>query len=171
MQSEEYEVLRQKLTVAVRSICPKWMRNCQDDLIQAGMMAVMRIDRKSEEDTTFHASYLRKVAYSAVVDEIRRLRSRKEVPLETMGEQSVSMPTRSLDPDRRYEGRQVGAAIRECLEKLIEPRRLAVTLHLLGYKQPQIAERMGWTHKRASNLVFRGLQNLRSCLSAMEVTP
>lgn len=171
MRSEDYDVLRQKLTVAVRSICPNWMRDCQDDLVQAGMMAVMRIDRKGEEERTFHASYLRKVAYSAMVDEIRRLRSRKEVPLETMGEHSVSPPSRSPEPDRRFEGRQIGAAIRECLQKLIEPRRLAVTLHLLGYKQPQIAERMGWTHKRASNLVFRGLQNLRACLSAMEVTP
>jgi RNA polymerase sigma-70 factor (ECF subfamily) len=171
MRSEEYEVLRQKLTIAVRSICPRWMRDCQDDLIQAGMMAVMRIDRKNEEDRTFHASYLRKVAYSAVVDEIRRLRSRKEVPLEIMGETREATPARTLDPDRRYEGRQIGVAIRSCLKELIEPRRLAVTLHLLGYKQPQIAERMGWTHKRASNLVFRGLQNLRACLSAREVTP
>lgn len=171
MRSEDYEVLRQKLTVAVRSICPNWMRNCQDDLVQAGMMAVMRIDRRDEVERTFHASYLRKVAYSAVVDEIRRLRSRKEVPLETMEVKNASPPARSLDPGHRYEGRQIGVAIRKCLQQLIEPRRLAVTLHLLGHKQPQIAEQMGWTHKRASNLVFRGLQNLRACLSAMEVTP
>jgi RNA polymerase sigma-70 factor (ECF subfamily) len=171
MESGDYEVLRQKLKIAVRSICPNWLRDRQDDLVQAGMMAVMRIDRKDEEERTFHASYLRKVAYSAMVDEIRRLRSRKEVPLDTMGESRAVMPAKGLDPGQQLEGRQIGVAIRRCLDKLIEPRRLAVTLHLLGYKQPQIAERMGWTHKRASNLVFRGLQNLRACLSAMEVTP
>ena len=54
---------------------------------------------------------------------------------------------------------------------MVEPRKLAVTLHLLGYKVPQIAKKMGWNPKRASNLVYRGLDGLRDCLRGMELTP
>lgn len=171
MGSEDYERLRGRLASAVRSICPAWLRSSEEDLIQAGMMAVMRIDRRREEDEGFSASYIRKVAYSAVVDEIRRLRSRKEIPLATVTDGTSSMRSPSLGPDRRFAAREIAASIRKCLGRLVEPRQLAVTLHLLGYRRRQIADRMGWNDKRASNLVFRGLQDLRECLRALEVTP
>lgn len=171
MGSDQYKRLRQRLAAAVRLVCPGWLRQFEDDLVQAGMIAVMRILERDEENRHFPASYLRKVAYSAVVDEIRRLRARKEVPLETVTETSVATHTALPAPDRRYAGRQIADAIRDCLARLVEPRKQAVTLHLLGYKKPQIARRMGWNPKRASNLVFRDLENLRACLRERKVTP
>ncbi len=81
------------------------------------------------------------------------------------------MPESRPSPERESFGREISAGIRKCLAQLVEPRKLAVTLHLLGYKVPQIAQKMGWNTKRASNLVYRGLDGLRDCLRAMELTP
>ena len=134
-------------------------------------MALMRIAEKRETNDEFPASYLRKVAYSAMVDEIRRQRSRREIPLETTTGEEMPVPEARPSPERESFGREISTGIRRCLETLVEPRKLAVTLHLLGYKVPQIAQKMGWNTKRASNLVYRGLDGLRECLRGMELTP
>lgn len=169
--ADEYTRIRKKLLVAVHGVCPAWLRDREDDLVQAGMMAVMRIVSQRETDREFPASYLRKVAYSALVDEIRRQRSRKEIPLETTTGEELPVLESRPSPERESFGREISAGIRKCLEQLVKPRKLAVTLHLLGYKVPQIARKMGWNTKRASNLVYRGLDALRDCLRRMELTP
>lgn len=169
--ADQYTRLRQQLVTAVRSICPAWLRSRDDDLVQAGIMAVMRIRQKKETDHELPTSYLRRVAYTALIDEIRRHRSRREVPLEnTMGDELV-VPGERPSPEREALGREISAGIRACLKELVEPRQMAVTLHLLGYGVPQIAKKMGWKTKRASNLVYRGLEGLRDCLRRMELAP
>lgn len=153
----------------MKAVCPYHMRDRTDDLVQAGIMAVMRIVR-NEGNREFPSSYLRRVAYSALIDEIRRLRRRNETPIpETgMGPELVDEFPR---PDHQARAREIGKAIRECLMDLIQPRRIAVTLHLLGHKVPEIARKTGWKGKRASNLLYRGLDDLRACLRMKEVTP
>ena len=75
------------------------------------------------------ASYLWKATYSATVDEIRRVRRRRESALDELPGSDLHAPEHS-NPDRRAASRETGAAIRECLGGLIRDRRLAVTLHL-----------------------------------------
>ena len=45
-------------------------------------------------------------------------------------------------------------------------RRLAVTLHLQGHSVPEAARLLDWAVKRTENLVYRGLADLRECLTA-----
>ena len=45
-------------------------------------------------------------------------------------------------------------------------RRLAVTLYLQGHSVPAAARLLEWTAKRTENLVYRGLADLRECLTA-----
>ena len=171
MAADDYPWLRESLTKAVRAICPGWMQGRRDDLVQTAMMTVLRLRRQGEEDRQFPASYLRKMAYTALVDEIRRVRSRREVSIETATEASPSLHQAGADPLRRAQGREISVAIRKCLQRLVEPRQVAVTLHLLGYTAPEISQRLGWKTKRASNLVYRGLYNLRECLAELGLTP
>jgi RNA polymerase sigma-70 factor, ECF subfamily len=39
-----------------------------------------------------------------------------------------------------------------------------VTLYLQGHTVPETARILGWDAKRAENLVYRGLADLRQCL-------
>lgn len=162
---DDYAQLRTELMRAVARVCPRQLSDRAEDIVQVALMRLMEIRRKNEGKAEFSALYLRKAAYSVVVDEIRRLRRRQEVPLDedhSEAEHAAEIP----DPERQSSGREIGQAIRECLGKMIRPRRLAVTLHLQGHSVGEVARLLGWSPKRADNLVYRGLADLRGCLDA-----
>ena len=53
----------------------------------------------------------------------------------------------------------------------MRPRRLAVTLHLQGHSVPEVGRLMGWSAKKADNLVYRGRADLRECLELRGIRP
>jgi RNA polymerase sigma-70 factor (ECF subfamily) len=156
-------LLRSSLSRAVAQVCPPWLAASAEDVVQVALLRVVEVHRRGDGSAPFSAGYLRKAAYSAVIDEIRRLKRRREVPLD---EPDVETRHASVDPDPEQSSaaRQLGRAIRDCLARLVRPRRLAVTLHLVGHSVPEAARLLGWSPKRAENLVYRGLADLRRCL-------
>lgn len=161
--------LHRDLTRAVDRVCPRWMADRADDLVQVALMRVMEIQRKQEGTAEFSGLYLKKAAYSALIDEIRRLRRRREVSIEggddEEGGTAFDPAAPEPDPERASAGRQIGRAIRDCLGGMVPPRRHAVTLNLQGHSVPEIGRLLGWTAKKAENLVYRGMADLRGCLS------
>ena len=160
---EECARLRQALMRAVHHVCPHWLADRADDLGQVAMMRLMDTLRRREEGEAIPSSYLRKAAYSAVVDEIRRLRRRQETALDESGEET-EWAAAAPDPEQRARGRETGRAIRDCLATLIRPRRSAVVLHLQGHKGAEVAGLLGWSAKRVENLTYRGIADLQRCL-------
>jgi RNA polymerase sigma-70 factor (ECF subfamily) len=132
------------------------------------LLRVMEIQRKKEGAAELNAFYLRRAAYSAMIDEIRRLRRRQEVSLQGGGEEDDEVAfdpaAPAPDPERASAGREAGRAIRDCLGRMVPPRRHAVTLNLQGHSVPEIGKLLGWTAKKAENLVYRGMSDLRGCL-------
>lgn len=148
---------------AVRHACPSWLAADADDIAQAATLKVLDLLERREEKEPLVSSYLWRAAHSELVDEIRRRRSRREDGIEE--DRLSSIPDiRNPGPERRLAGRELGDAIRSCLRRLIDARRYAVTLHLLGHTLPEIAAFLGWPRKRADNLVYRGMADLRDCL-------
>lgn len=172
---DEYERLRGELVRAVSRICPPWLASRADDLVQVALLRVLEVRRRSEENAHISSSYLRKAAYSALIDEIRRWRRRREVSLEPEEgggtDPAAGQSSAQPDPEERYAGRETGQAIRDCLASMVRPRRLAAALHLQGHSVPEIGRLMGWTAKKADNLVYRGLADLRQCLGSKGVRP
>jgi RNA polymerase sigma-70 factor (ECF subfamily) len=172
-QSIDYSKLRRDIVRAVARICPSWLANQRDDLVQTAMMRVMQIVEsqppRPEGDAPFASSYLHKVAYSVLVDEIRRVTRRQETDLEDEAVDRTAVVDR--DPEREAASREIGAGIQDCLSRLSEDRRLAVTLYLQGHSVPDAARLLDWTAKRTENLVYRGLADLRECLSTKGLRP
>lgn len=168
--SEPYSRLRADLTRAVRRICPSWLADRADDLVQTAMLRVMEVERRSEGNRAFNTSYLYRAAYCSLIDEIRRLRRRGEVPLDDQPGEAMAGSS-IFDPERRSAAREIGRGIQECLAAMIRPRRLAVTLHLQGHTVPESSRLLGWGAKRTENLVYRGLADLRQCLAAKGLAP
>ncbi len=102
------------------------------------------------------------------MDEIRRVRRRRESPNDAAFE---LLADRGADPATEASSRELGAAIRACLLRLAESRKLAVTLYLLGHTVPESARNLGWPLKKAENMVYRGLADLRRCLARKGFTP
>jgi RNA polymerase sigma-70 factor (ECF subfamily) len=171
-ESIDYEKVRRDLARAVARLCPHWLVDQRDDLVQAAVMRVMQVSSRrttvGEGNAPLGASYLYKAAYSALVDEIRRVRRRHETGLE---DEAVEPMTGRADPERETASRQIGAGIADCLTRLTDDRRLAVTLYLQGHSVPESARVLEWTAKRTENLVYRGLADLRGCLESKGMRP
>lgn len=170
LSDEEAERLRRDLETAVATLCPPSLADRREDLVQEALLKVARIVSRSEPERKLNATYLWRTAYSALVDELRRLRRRGEVPLDDAGPSDLLI-SRRPGPAATSRGGEVRRALRLCLEKLIEPRRLAVILHLQGERPREVASLLDWPSKRVHNLTFRGLRDLRRCLASQGVTP
>jgi RNA polymerase sigma-70 factor (ECF subfamily) len=163
----DYTKLRRDLAQAVARVCPRWQPASRDDLVQSAVMRVMRVLEnpadESEGDAQLTPSYLYKVAYSVLIDEIRRERRRRETSLEeeAVAQQAIT----EENPERLAASREIGRGIQDCLTRIKRERRLAVTLYLQGHSVPAAARLLEWTAKRTENLVYRGLADLRECLT------
>ena len=169
----DFDELRRRITRAVDRVCPSWLKASRDDLIQAAVLRVIEVHKKGEGEGHFSTSYLRKVAYAVLVDEVRRIRRRSEVPLEA---EAPSEAPRSPDgesslPERKAVQRQLGCAIAECLRDLRDERRQALVLYLQGHSVPDAARILGWSTKKTENLVYRGRSDLQRCLREKGFTP
>jgi RNA polymerase sigma-70 factor (ECF subfamily) len=167
---EDYHRLRADVARVVAYVCPPELASRSDDLVQAVVIRVVEVQKKREGSGEFSTFYLRKAAHSALVDEIRRLRRRHEVSL-TDESEDAGPAAAQPDPERHSAGKQLGRAIRDCLKTLVRPRRLAVVLNLQGHSVPEVGRLLSWTAKRAENLVYRGLADLRGCLERRGITP
>ncbi len=169
-QDERYRTLRADLSRTVRRVCPPWLADRHDDLIQVAVMRVMSVEEKTEGKRELSASYLYRVATSALIDEIRRLRRKNEVALDEADEKTPqSSPSPS--PERVAASSEAARGLRDCLGRLKSERRIAVTLYLQGHSVPESAQVLGFTPKKTENLVYRALADLRRCLTAKGLQP
>jgi len=162
--------MREQIRRAVSRACPSWMADRRDDIAQAAMRRVLELLRRNEDRTGYPASYLWKAAYSATIDEIRRLRREQSRTVEVEDTAELS-DQRQPGPERIAAGREIGDLIRACLRGLLKPRRMAVVLYLQGESLAEAGRLLGWNLKRVNNLVYRGLADLRECLRAKGVEP
>ena len=119
---------------------------------------------ENEGDSELSASYLYKVAYTTLIDEVRRVRRRRETALADEAVEPVAVAPD--DPERLAASREIGRGIQDCLGRMKRERRLAVTLYLQGHSVPEASRLLEWSQKRTDNLVYRGLADLRECLTS-----
>ncbi len=157
--------LRRRISQAVFRVCPGWLSSHAEDIVQTAIMRVLdAAGKRGEEKPDLSAVYLERAAYSATVDEIRKHRRRRENPV--TDERSIQRgATDRADPEMLAASREIAAGIGHCLSGLPSLRRLAVTLHLQGHSVSEVAAILRWRFKRAENLVYRGLADLRRCLT------
>jgi RNA polymerase sigma-70 factor (ECF subfamily) len=169
----DYVTLRRDIAHVLARLGSNWTADRRDDLVQTALMRIMRIAQgrppSGEGNRTVSMSYLYKVAYSVLVDQARQLNRRRETELD---EEAIGLTASASDnPERTSASREIGRGIRECLRAMKRERRLAVTLHLQGHSVSDAARILAWTPKRTENLVYRGMADLRECLTAKGMRP
>ena len=147
----DIERIRQVLIRAMERHCPPALAAQREDLVQMALVRLLERPR-GEGSNPRGASYLWRVAYTVVIDEIRRVRRQLR--------QAEQLP----EGEQRTPGPEARSELLECLGALQDRRRTAVTLHLEGFRTAEVATALGWTEKQAENLVYRGLADLRACL-------
>jgi RNA polymerase sigma factor (sigma-70 family) len=165
-------VLRKTLTAAVSRICPTWLSQEREDLVQTSLLSIVRTlgrGQPGEPVREANATYLWKTAYSVTLDEIRRARWRFERSAPD-GPPDGGRTELGPDPERAASSREIGLHVRACLRGLEDSRRRAVAMRLAGYDNQETAERLGMGSKQVANFVHRGMQDLRRCLREKGVT-
>lgn len=165
-------VMRERLARAVVKVCPPDLAASVDDIVQLAIMRVLAVLQarasSGEGIEPPPASYLWKVAYTTTIDELRKMQSRERTRDRATG---IVMPVEEPRPDAAVAASEVSVALRGCLDALQEDRRRAVVLHLQGHTVPETGGLLGWSRKRAENFVYRGLADLRRCLSKKGFSP
>ena len=165
----ELETIRSSLMGAVRRHCPRYLLADAEDLVQLAMLKVLAAKPPSEGKALPPSSYLWRVANSVVIDEIRSRSRRRELALD---DQSMpEPPSPQPGPERLASSRRLGGFMNDCLQGLVSDRRRAVVLRLQGHRVAEVGRLLGWSAKRAENLVYRALADLRTCLTEKGVAP
>lgn len=166
---DDLEQLRKRLETAVDRVCPAWLAAQRDDIVQEAMLRVLKILDKRDAGASVNARYLWRVGYSATIDEIRRIRAKREVSMDESAAERIS-PRSHDDPAAALRSREIQDGLRGCLDGLSDGRRRAVTLYLQGHRLKEVAVFLDKTPKNAENLVYRGLADLRGCLETKGIT-
>ena len=161
---ERHAWMLQNLRAAVGRARSSDLAAHREDLVQVALLRVLEHERQSEQDQVRTASYLWRVAFSVIADERRRrraeeMRSRRST-VEGVSGQHGATPLPEL-----------GVGIRDCLGGLAEARRMAVVLHLEGFRADEASRVLRWDMKRVQNLTYRGLADLRRCLELKGLAP
>jgi RNA polymerase sigma factor (sigma-70 family) len=152
--------------------CPEEIGLDVDDVMQEACLRLWRAV-SSEREIRDPASYLQRIAATAAIDAIRRVKARREEqmhlsPDEASGsdaklEQPIDTRT---SPESAAQHRELMLIVEAVLGSLPENRSRVVRLHLQGFSTLEIAELMAWSEAKTRNLVYRGLDDLRSRLRA-----
>ena len=161
-----YAELRSTLLGAVRMGCPGWLAQDAEDIAQN---AIIKLHQKIQQspDMEISKTYLRRVAHSVLVDEIRFRRRRFEGHQDDAMSEDYEIETRRESPDQGT----VGEALQDCLLRQEHVRRRVLTLHLLGHTIAEVAQLMDSKRKQTENLIYRSLAGLRDCLISKGVYP
>jgi RNA polymerase sigma factor (sigma-70 family) len=154
----------------IRRHCPRDLGIQVSDIEQEARVRLWRaVQREKEFDDP--ASYIHRIAVTTTIDAVRRVIARREEQLrveDTLGDDEVITHHGNIAADARHspdsvaEQRELMNAIAEAMSALPEKRRRPVELHLQGFTLPEIAELLNWSEPKVRNLVYRGLDDLRS---------
>jgi RNA polymerase sigma-70 factor (ECF subfamily) len=150
--------------------CPRHLGVQFDDVEQEARLRLWKAlarERKIDDP----ASYLYRIAATATIDAVRRVRAKREEALEPEGAaDGAPGPARLSAADSSLERstarRLLVQRVATVLERWPAERRLLLNLHLQGFTTQEIAQQLGWTEPKARNLVYRTLRELRESLRA-----
>ncbi|MBI2840833.1 MAG: RNA polymerase sigma factor [Acidobacteria bacterium] len=158
---------------AVSRYCPRDSRIQCADIEQEARVRLWRAFRDEREITDL-ASYIYRIAATATIDAVRRVKARREEHLGEEGECEENGPglwvrppkDPGQSPERQAEMGEVVRKVDEALALLPEESRRAVGLYLQGMTCHEAAELLGWTEPKARNIIYRARDAMRRTLSA-----
>lgn len=140
-----------------------------DELLQAVRVRLWRALGRQGTLPAITSSYVYQTAQSAVVDLVRSRRSARYVRSE--GVRALEEHSAPNQPDSVLEQREATTRILRVVDQLPADRRVAVRLHLRGYRREEIARMLQWSGTRTRNLLYRGLEDTRRRLTQLGLGP
>ncbi len=122
---------------------------------------------KSEKEIGNYPSYIKKIVHSSVIDVLRK-RKRDEGIYSQVKQNKISETKKDYAAELQNE-EYYKEIIAAAVDSLIESRRRAVKLFLLGMTIEEISTFYSWSQHRTRNLLYRGLADLKKMLKKKEI--
>lgn len=137
-----------------------------DDISQEIKIKIWRL-LKDEKNIKNHASYIKKIVNSSVIDLLRKWKRDQGIMLvekqKKVSEIKKEYPTAiSLEENLRN-------TVAEAVASLIESRRKVVRLHLMDMTIEEISAYFNWSTDKTRNLLYRGLADLKNLLKNKDI--
>ena len=170
-REERYAALLRDLTRAVHRGCPRDLRHQVDDLVQEGLLRILKIEQRRSRALELSTAHLACVARSVRIDAIRRLGAGPSIHPSEPARLERRAGAVAPQAEVAVRWRELERTVEGCLGRISPDRRSAVELFLSGDSVREAAERLAWSRKRVENLVHRGLADLRRLMLAEGVRP
>ena len=112
-------------------------------------------------------SYIKRVAYTATIDELRKMRKQNPVS-ETEGLKNIYTVSRIKElgnpedsPESLMEGREMRESLKGLIDSLSENRKQVLRLYLVGMSVEEICEFFDWDKTKVRHLLYRGIDDLK----------
>ena len=112
-------------------------------------------------------SYIKRVAYTATIDELRKMRKQNPVS-ETEGLKNIYAVSRIKElgnpedsPEFLIEGREMRETLKGLIDSLSENRKQVLRLYLVGMSVEEICEIFDWDKTKVRHLLYRGIDDLK----------
>jgi RNA polymerase sigma factor (sigma-70 family) len=135
-----------------------------DEVLQDIRIRLWKTHASDENLDALGASYLHRVAMSAVIDFLRRRTARREDSLESVSAYDTVPASLQVAPVDASAASELAHRLELALGSMVQNRRIVVQLHLEGYERDEISTMTGWTEAKVRNLLYRGLDDLRALL-------
>jgi RNA polymerase sigma-70 factor (ECF subfamily) len=154
-------------------LCPRDLGLQFDDIEQEARLRLWKA-LQGERRIDDPASYLYRIAATATIDAIRRVRARREDSLEDeAGEEDTGkgavMACAATSVEEAAGRGILIERVEGVLRGLPPERRRLLRLHFQGFSSQEIADLLEWTEPKARNLVYRTLRDLRESLRAQGI--
>jgi len=92
----------------------------------------------------------------------------KPISPQDLGENSQSPLVyfvNELHPQTLIEKKEKIVFIRAAIDSLPRRKKAVLLLHISGFKREEIAEHLGWSDNIVRHLLYRGIENVRKCVT------
>ncbi len=142
-----------------------------DEVMQDVRIRLWRSQREGEQVRQVSASYVYRTAMSAAVDLLRRRRARRSDVTVSIDEHVERLTVHGRGPELDLAHAELAGRVAQAIETIAPSRRPVVRMYLAGYPREEIAGLLGWSEAKTRNLLYRGLDDLRSRLLEQGIGP
>ena len=146
----------------------------EEDLAEVVQNLRLRLWRAHPDGRTIAglgASYVYQTAISASLDVIRQRRSYAARNVSAPGALANIPSPEHSGPAADVERADSARVLAEAIHVLPETRRVPVRMYLSGFAREEIARQLGWSEAKTRNLLYRGLEDLRTELQRRGIGP
>jgi RNA polymerase sigma-70 factor (ECF subfamily) len=139
-----------------------------EDIDEAIQEVRIRLWRTLATATGIHrvpATYVYRTTVSAMLDLIRRRKTRREAAVESLEASVIPIAASGPRPDAALETDDLTRQVACAIDEIGVTRRGVVRMYLAGYAREEIAHLLGWSEPKVRNLLYRGLAELRERLT------